>query len=129
LAVLNSGLTIKLSEAHTCKTHDYCYKGSVVEFVKSLNQNNRVLHAKPVFFARERDRVSVEVALQYNDSYQESVHSFVNNINTIEGGTHLIGFRSALTRSLSNYAGKEGMNGKDKVAVSGEEVREGLGSV
>jgi DNA gyrase subunit B len=129
LAFLNSGLTIRLGDSRTNKSHEYFYKGGVVEFVKYLNQNKATLHAKPIFFARERDRVSVEVALQYNDTYQESVHSFVNNINTIEGGTHLIGFRSALTRSLGNYADKEGMTARAKVTVSGEDVREGLTAV
>jgi DNA gyrase subunit B len=129
LAFLNSGLTIKLQDERTGKSHDYTYKGGIVEFVKYLNQNKNVLHSKPVFFARERDRVTVEVSLQYNDSYAESVYSFVNNINTVEGGTHLIGFRSALTRTLSNYADKEGMSAKAKIQVSGEDVREGLSAI
>ena len=129
LAFLNSGLTIRLADRRSGKSHDFVYKGGIIEFVKYLNQNKQVLHAKPIFFARERDRTSVEVALQYNDTYQESVHSFVNNINTVEGGTHLIGFRSALTRTLTNYAEKEGMAAKAKVNVSGEDVREGLTAV
>ena len=82
--------------------------------MKYLNQNKDVLHAQPVTFARERDQVAVDIALQYNDSYAESVHSFVNNINTVEGGTHLIGFRSALTRTLTNYADREGLDGADQ---------------
>ncbi len=129
LAFLNSGLTIKLADKKTGKSHDYFYKGGIIEFVKYLNQNKDVLHGKPIFFARDRDRVAVEVALQYNDTYQDSVHSFVNNINTIEGGTHMIGFRSALTRTLTNYADREGMATKAKVDVSGEDVREGLTAV
>ncbi|TMQ51460.1 MAG: DNA topoisomerase (ATP-hydrolyzing) subunit B [Candidatus Eisenbacteria bacterium] len=129
LAFLNSGLTIRLADRRSGKSHDFVYKGGIIEFVKYLNQNKQVLHTKPIFFARERDRTSVEVALQYNDTYQESVHSFVNNINTVEGGTHLIGFRSALTRTLTNYAEKEGMAAKAKVNVSGEDVREGLTAV
>ena len=129
LAFLNSGLTIKLLDERSGKSHEYSYKGGIVEFVKYLNQNKEVLHSKPVFFARERDRVTVEVALQYNDSYAESVYSFVNNINTIEGGTHLIGFRSALTSTLTNYADKEGMAAKAKIQLTGEDVREGLCAV
>ena len=129
LAFLNSGLTIRLADRRSGKSHDFVYKGGIIEFVKYLNQNKQVLHTKPIFFARERDRTSVEVALQYNDTYQESVHSFVNNINTLEGGTHLIGFRSALTRTLTNYAEKEGMAAKAKVNVSGEDVREGLTAI
>ena len=129
LAFLNSGLSITLSDLRNGKTHEYLYRGGIVEFVKYLNQNKNVLHSKPVFFARERDNVSCEVAIQYNDTYVESVHSFVNNINTIEGGTHMVGFRSALTRTLTNYAEREGMTKNNKSAVSGEDVREGLTAV
>jgi DNA gyrase subunit B len=129
LAFLNSGLMIRLTDSRNGKTVEYLYKGGIVEFVKYLNQNKDVLHTRPVFFSRERDSVIAEIALQYNDSYAESVHSFVNNINTIEGGTHLIGFRSALTRTLTNYAEKEGMTQRAKVAVSGDDVREGLTAV
>jgi DNA gyrase subunit B len=129
LGFLNSGLSIKLHDARIGKSAEYLYRGGIVEFVRYLNQNKDVLHGKPVFFAREREGVQAEICLQYNDSYAESVHSFVNNINTIEGGTHLIGFRSALTRTLTNYAEKEGLASKAKVAVSGEDVREGLTAV
>ena len=129
LAFLNSGLSIKLGDARSGKSTEYLYKGGIVEFVKYLNQNKEVLHGKPVFFARERDQVAAEIALQYNDTYAESVHCFVNNINTIEGGTHLIGFRSALTRTLTNYAEKEGLARNSKVSASGEDVREGLTAV
>jgi len=129
LAFLNSGLTIKLADARSGKSQTFLYKGGILEFVKYLNQNKEVLHARPVVFAREREGVAVEVALQYNDSYAESMHSYVNNINTVEGGTHLIGFRSALTRTLTNYAEKEGLSQRAKVAVSGEDVREGLVAV
>jgi DNA gyrase subunit B len=129
LAFLNSGLSIKLTDARSAKSHTFLYKGGILEFVKYLNQNKEVLHSRPVVFARERDSVSVEVALQYNDSYAESMHSYVNNINTVEGGTHLIGFRSALTRTLTNYAQREGLAQRAKVEVSGEDVREGLVAV
>jgi len=129
LAFLNSGLTIKLSDARSGKSQAFFYQGGILEFVKYLNQNKEVLHSKPVVFAREREGVSVEVAFQYNDTYAESMHTYVNNINTIEGGTHLIGFRSALTRTLTNYAEKEGLSQRAKVAVSGDDVREGLVAV
>ena len=129
LAFLNSGLTIKLTDARTGKAQSFFYKGGILEFVKYLNQNKEVLHSKPVVFARERDAIAVEVALQYNDTYAESMHSYVNNINTVEGGTHLIGFRSALTRTLTNYAAKEGLAQRAKVEVSGDDVREGLVAV
>jgi DNA gyrase subunit B len=129
LAFLNSGLSIKLVDARHDKSTEYLYKGGIIEFVKYLNQNKEALHGKPVFFARERDGVQAEIAMQYNDSYAESVHSFVNNINTVEGGTHLIGFRAALTSTLTNYAEREGLASKAKVSVSGEDVREGLTAV
>jgi DNA gyrase subunit B len=129
LAFLNSGLTIQLADARSSKTAEYYYKGGIVEFVKYLNQNKDVLHAKPVSFSRDRDNVAVDVSFQYNDTYAESVHSFVNNINTAEGGTHLVGFRSALTRTLTNYADREGLTKNNKTGVQGEDVREGLTAV
>ena len=129
LAFLNSGLSITLTDASTGKTTTYLYKGGIVEFVKYLSQNKEVLHARPVTFTRERDQVTVDISFQYNDSYAESMHSFVNNINTVEGGTHLIGFRSALTRTLTNYAEREGLARNHKVQVTGEDVREGLTAV
>ena len=130
LAFLNSGLSIQLTDEHSGKSHTFVAQGGIVEFVKYLNQNKEVLHSKPVYFARERDgNVSVEVAFQYNDGYTEAVFSFVNNINTIEGGTHLIGFRSALTRTLTNYAEREGLTKNLKATVTGEDVREGLTAI
>jgi len=129
LAFLNSGLAISLKDDRTGKTAEYMYKGGIVEFVKYLNQNKETLHGKPVFFNRERDNVSVEIAFQYNDSYTETLLSFVNNINTIEGGTHVGGFRSALTRTLTNYASREGLTKNVKADISGEDVREGLTAV
>lgn len=129
LAFLNSGLMIRLRDARSGKSNDYLYKGGIVEFVKYLNTNKETLHAKPVFFSRERENVSVEVAFQYNDGYAETLFSYVNNIHTVEGGTHVVGFRSALTRTLTNYASKEGLLKNAKVDISGEDVREGLVAV
>ena len=129
LAFLNNGLAIHLRDERNGKSTDYIYKGGILEFVKYLNTNKETLHSKPVFFSRERDNVSVEVCLQYNDTYGESLLSFVNNINTVEGGTHVGGFRSALTRTLTNYASKEGLLKNAKVEITGEDVREGLVSV
>ncbi|MEO5619224.1 MAG: DNA topoisomerase (ATP-hydrolyzing) subunit B [Candidatus Eisenbacteria bacterium] len=129
LAFLNSGLTIHLHDARNDKHAEFFYKGGILEFVKYLNQNKVTLHTKPVFFSRERDNVSVEVAIQYNDGYAETLLSFVNNINTIEGGTHVGGFRSALTRTLVNYANREGLTKNLKADVGGEDVREGLVAV
>jgi len=129
LAFLNSGLSILLNDARTGKSTEYLYKGGIVEFVRYLNQNKETLHSKPVFFSRERDNVSVEVAFQYNDGYTETLLSFVNNINTAEGGTHVVGFRSALTRTLVNYANREGFTKSLKADIGGEDVREGLVAV
>jgi DNA gyrase subunit B len=129
LAFLNSGLRITLTDERTGKSHDFRYEGGIVEFVRYLNQMKTPLHTKPIAFSREKDDVSVDFALQYNDSYAENVYSYVNNINTIEGGTHLIGFRSALTRTLVNYAEREGLAKQLKSQISGEDVREGLTAV
>ncbi|MFI5370113.1 MAG: DNA topoisomerase (ATP-hydrolyzing) subunit B [Candidatus Eisenbacteria bacterium] len=129
LAFLNSGLSITLTDERVKKSVEYLYRGGIVEFVKYLNQNKEVLHSKPVHFSRDRDGTVVDVAFQYNDGYAESMHSFVNNINTIEGGTHLVGFRSALTRTLTNYASREGLTKNAKAEVTGEDVREGLTAV
>ncbi len=126
LAFLNSGVAITLKDERSGKSSQFLYKGGIVEFIKYLNQNKEVLHSRPVYFAREKDGTHVEIALQYNDTYLESMHSYVNNINTVEGGTHLIGFRSALTRSLTNYMERENLARGAKVQVSGEDVREGL---
>src|SRR5204863_10126301 len=95
LAFLNKGVKIDITDERTGKRHEFEYKGGIVQFVKHLNENKEPLHPKPVYFERERDTTQVEFALQYNDSYVETVFSYVNNINTIEGGTHLVGFRSA----------------------------------
>ena len=129
LAFLNSGLTIHLHDARTDKTAEYFAKGGIAEFVKFLNTNKETLHNKPVVFQRERDNVAVDVAFQYNDTYSESLLSFVNNINTHEGGTHVGGFRSALTRTLVNYAKTEGLTKSLKADIGGEDVREGLVAV
>jgi DNA gyrase subunit B len=129
LAYLNSGLTIHLKDERTAKSADYFAKGGIAEFVKFLNTNKETLHSKPVVFQRERDNVSVDVAFQYNDTYSETLLSFVNNINTIEGGTHVGGFRSALTSTLVNYAKAEGLVKNLKADIGGEDVREGLVAV
>ena len=128
LAFLNSGLTMHLKDERTGKQADYFAKGGITEFVKFLNTNKEVLH-KPVVFTRERDNVAVEVSFQYNDTYSETLLSFVNNINTHEGGTHVGGFRSALTRTLVNYAKSEGLMKSLKADIGGEDVREGLVAV
>jgi DNA gyrase subunit B len=102
LAFLNRGVKITIADERTQKKHEFLYKGGLMSFVEHLNRAKTAIHAKVVHFEGERDGVGVEIAMQWNDGYSESVFSFANNINTIEGGTHLIGFRSALTRTINN---------------------------
>ncbi|TAN37846.1 MAG: DNA topoisomerase (ATP-hydrolyzing) subunit B [Verrucomicrobia bacterium] len=129
LAFLNKGLEIKLRQEEPAREEIYNYKGGIIEFVEHLSRNKNILHPKVIYFGREQERIQVEIALQYNDSYSENVFSFVNNINTIEGGTHLSGFRSALTRTLNQYAkANKLLKGEDE-AMSGDDVREGLTAV
>ncbi|MBI4908043.1 MAG: DNA topoisomerase (ATP-hydrolyzing) subunit B [Acidobacteria bacterium] len=136
LAFLNKGLIITLTDERVdpVRKHDFHYEGGISEFIKHLNRGKNVLHEKPIHFEGERElpnggAIGMEVALQYNDSYSESVFSFANNINTVDGGTHLSGFRSALTRTI-NAAGQSGGLFKDvKENLSGDDVREGLTAV
>ena len=130
LAFLNKGLTIKLLDKRGEKEKEsiFHFKGGIISFVEYLNNNKDVLHNKIVYFNREKDDISMEVALQYNDTYTEHVFTFANNINTTEGGTHLSGFRSALTRAINTYAkGKKLL--KDDVSIVGDDTREGLTAV
>jgi DNA gyrase subunit B len=129
LAFLNNNITIGLADERTGKAQIWHFDGGIVEFVKHLNQNKSPIHPKPLYFNRTEDTTAVEVALQYNDSYAETALSFVNNINTAEGGTHVVGFRSALTRTLQNYADREGLTKQLKEGFGGEDVREGLAVV
>ncbi len=129
LAFLNNNITIGLADERTGKSQLWHFDGGITEFVKHLNQNKTPIHPKPLYFNRTEDTTAVEVALQYNDSYAETALSFVNNINTAEGGTHVVGFRSALTRTLQNYADKEGLTKTLKEGFGGEDVREGLAVV
>jgi len=127
LAFLNKGITILFQDERTGKKHNFQYEGGIVSFVKYLNENKTALHSEPIYHTRERDKISVEFAVQYNDGYVETMFSFVNNINTVEGGTHLIGFRAALTRTINNYAEREGLTKSLKeVTLGGDDVREGL---
>jgi len=129
LAFLNKGLEIIFEDERTGKKVEMCYQGGISSFVNFLNENKNVLHPRPITIEKERDGVIVEVAMQYNDSYSENISTFVNNINTLEGGTHLAGFKAALTRTINNYALKEGLLKKGAPALSGEDVREGLTAV
>ncbi|HLG22399.1 MAG TPA: DNA topoisomerase (ATP-hydrolyzing) subunit B [Candidatus Manganitrophaceae bacterium] len=127
LAFLNKGLRISLEDERTEKKQEFCYKGGIVSFVEMLNENKSPLH-KPIFIERERNAIVLELAVQYNDSYSENLFSFANNINTKEGGTHLVGFKSALTRTVNNYGQANGML-KNGETVTGDDVREGLTAV
>ncbi|HEU4367892.1 MAG TPA: DNA topoisomerase (ATP-hydrolyzing) subunit B [Methylomirabilota bacterium] len=129
LAFLNKGLKIVIEDERDGRSHTFLYKGGIVEFVKHLNQNKTPIHPKVLYFEGKKGDIEVEVALQYNDGYQESVFSFANNINTREGGTHLTGFRAALTGTLSNYAQANGFLKNFKGGVTGDDVREGLCAV
>ncbi len=129
LAFLNSGLKITVLDERTDKGNEFLYKGGIVSFVEHLNKNKNVLHPKPVYISGEKDGILAEVALQYNDSYSENIYTFANNINTREGGTHLIGFKSALTRTANSYATSSGILKAGKDNVSGDDIREGLTAV
>ena len=129
LSFLNRGLRITIEDQRDGREHDFHYEGGIASFVTYLNQNKTVLHPEPIFITGERDNVRLEVAMQYNDSYNETILSFVNTINTIEGGTHFIGLKSALTRTINAYASNNNLLKNVKENLSGEDVREGLTSV
>jgi len=136
LAFLNKGLLITLTDERTTdaktgepKTAEFKYNGGIAEFIKHLNRGKQTLHDKPIYMEAERDGVAMEIGLQYNDAYSETVFSFANNINTVDGGSHLSGFRTSLTRTI-NYAGQQMGLFKDvKENLTGDDVREGLVAV
>src|SRR5512146_636092 len=136
LAFLNKGLEITLTDERTAdpktgeaRYTEFKYSGGIAEFIKHLNRGKQVLHDKPIYMEAEKDGVALEIALQYNDGYSETVFSFANNINTVDGGTHLSGFRTALTRTI-NYAGQQlGLFKDVKENLTGDDVREGLVAV
>ncbi|MFH1911964.1 MAG: DNA topoisomerase (ATP-hydrolyzing) subunit B [Pseudomonadota bacterium] len=129
LAFLNSGVKITLIDERIDRQSEYFYKGGIVSFVEYINRNKKVLHKNPIFITGSKEDCLVEVALQYNDTYAENVFSFANSINTTEGGTHLIGFRSALTRAFNNYATSSNILKNGKESLKGEDLREGLACV
>jgi DNA gyrase subunit B len=127
LAFLNGGVTITLDdEREEGKSHRFVYEGGIREFVTHLNKNRAVVNELPIFMQAQRDKVDVEIALQWNDGYTEAVYSFANNINTHEGGTHLSGFKAALTRTVNAYATEHNLAKDLKESVSGDDIREGL---
>jgi len=150
MSFLNAGLRILITDERSGKNHDFCYEGGIVSFVEHLNRSRSPLHKPPIYISGERSYVgshgeipvSIEIALQYNESYNEIVYAFANNINTIEGGSHLVGFRTALTRTLNRYTAMLQKNGKGQKSqkssknakesgdsVSGDDAREGLTAV
>jgi DNA gyrase subunit B len=130
-AFLNKGLKITLTDERSEKSAEFRFSGGIAEFVKYLNRGKSTLHDSPIYMEGKKGNVEIEMALQYNDTYGENVFSFANTINTVDGGTHLSGFRSALTRSINNFASANGMlkEQKDEVSITGDDVREGLVAV
>ena len=127
LAFLNGGVTITLDdEREEGKSHRFVYEGGIREFVTHLNKSRAVVNDQPIFMQAQREKIDVEIALQWNDGYTEAVYSFANNINTHEGGTHLSGFKAALTRTINAYATEHNLAKDLKESVSGDDIREGL---
>ena len=130
LSFLNAGVQITLEDVRTNKKSEYSYKGGIASFIDFLNESKKPLHKKIIHIQGNREDVDIDIALQYNDGYTETVFSYVNNINTREGGTHLSGFRAALTRTLNSYAVSNNLFKKNaKASLSGEDMREGLTGV
>ena len=127
LAFLNSGVTIVLKEEKTKKKEEFLFKGGLLAFIQFLNEGRKVLH-KPIYFHKSEEDTAVECVIQYNESYNESIHGFVNTINTVEGGTHVIGFKTALTRVINDYGTKNNML-KNGMKLTGDDVREGLTAI
>ena len=129
LAFLNAGLHISLTDERSGKKQDFQYANGLAEFVTYLNSSKKASHNEVIYFKGEKDTVDVEIAMQWNDSYSESIFTYCNNINTIEGGSHLMGFRSALTRTTNSYATEKNLVKDLKVSLEGEDIREGLAAV
>ncbi len=129
LAFLNRGVRIVLKDERSDRVHDFKYDGGIESFVEFLNQNKKPLGSKPFYAKSERDGMEFEIAIQYNEGYQENIFSFANNINTTEGGTHLSGFRSGLTRAVNSYIRGADLLKNEKVSPSGEDIREGITAV
>lgn len=129
LAFLNKDIRITLKDERSDKENEFKFKGGIVSFVEHLNRNKNPLHRKVIYFTKEKDKINVEIAMQYNDGYAENIFSFANNINTIEGGTHLTGFKSAMTRTANQYCRKKKLLKDPNMSLSGDDVREGLTAV
>ena len=129
LAFLNKGLEIFVEDKRTGESDTFLFEGGLIEFVRFRNEGRTSLHVDPIFLQGERDGVSVEVAMQYNDGYQETIFTYANNIKTTEGGTHLVGFRAALTRSINAYAKDSSLLKNVKFSIAGEDTREGVSAV
>jgi DNA gyrase subunit B len=129
LAFLNAGVRIAIADERDGRSHEFLYEGGIREFVEFLNKNRTAVNEKPILMSGERDGTIVEIALQWNDSYSETTYTFANNINTTEGGTHLSGFRAALTRTVNQYASKNSLADKLTESVSGDDIREGMTAV
>ena len=129
LAFLNRGIMISIRDNRSERFQEFKYDGGISSFIKHINENKNVLHEDPVYFSGKSEDVEIEVAFQYNDSYTERIYSFVNTINTIDGGTHLTGFKGALTRTLNNYMTSNNIANDSKENFSGEDVREGMAAV
>src|SRR5579871_5130707 len=129
LAFLNRGLLITIEDERDEKKHEFHYTGGIISFVEHLNKNKEPLHDKVIYFEGVREGIDLQIAMQYNDAYQEQIFTFANNINTHEGGTHMIGFKSALTRSLNSYSVANNLFKEVKENLSGDDVREGLVAV
>lgn len=129
LAFLNKGIKITLNDERNNKKEVFHYEGGIKSFVTYLNRNKETVHKEPIYIEGKKDDYSVEIAIQYNDSYAENIFSFANNIDTVEGGTHLAGFKSALTRVFNDYAKKFGILKENDKNLSGEDIREGLTAV
>lgn len=129
LAFLNRGITISIVDERSGKRNIFQYDGGIVSFVQHLNENKNVLHKEPIYFEKTRGKTQLEVAMQYNDTYMGNIFSFANNINTHEGGTHLSGFKSALTKTLNDYARKNDFLKELKGSLGGEDAREGLAAI
>jgi len=129
LAFLNAGVKIRIQDERTDKEHVFQYEGGIISFVEYLNRAKNALHPKPIYIHGVKDNCDIEIAIQYNDGYDEKIFSFTNNINTHEGGTHLSGFKAALTRTMNNYASSNNLLKNLKTTISGDDLREGMAAV